>query len=85
MTLEPLLDGIEDAAADPLLQDPDRELTLLNAVFLGALVVLILLLAGDAFDTLVVVVLEGATLGGVGALWKKEEKISWNPVDGIAV
>lgn len=44
-------------------------LTLLNAVLLGALVVLILLLAGDTLDALVEVVLEGGALGGVGAIW----------------
>lgn len=47
-------------------------LTLLNAVLLGALVVLILLLASDALDALVEVVLEGGALGGVGALWRIE-------------
>jgi hypothetical protein len=45
-------------------------LTLLNTVLLGALVVLILLLASDALDTLVVVVLVGGALSRVGALWK---------------
>lgn len=43
-------------------------LTLLNAVLLGALVILILLLAGDALNALIVVVLVGSTDGGVGAL-----------------
>jgi hypothetical protein len=46
----------------------DRILTLLNAVLLGTLVVLILLLAGDTLDALVEVVLVGSALGGVGAL-----------------
>ena len=43
-------------------------LTLLDAVLLGALVILILLLAGDALNALVVVVLVGSADGGVGAL-----------------
>ena len=46
-------------------------LTLLDAVLLGTLVVLILLLAGDALDALVEVVLVGGALSGVGALWMK--------------
>jgi hypothetical protein len=46
----------------------DGKLTLLNAVLLGTLVVLILLLAGDTLDALVEVVLVGSALGGVGAL-----------------
>ena len=46
-------------------------LTLLDAVLLGTLVVLILLLAGDALDALVEVVLVGGALSGVGALWIK--------------
>lgn len=43
-------------------------LTLLDAVLLGALVILILLLAGDALNALIVVVLVGSADGGVGAL-----------------
>jgi hypothetical protein len=43
-------------------------LTLLDAVLLGALVILILLLAGDALNALVVVVLVRSADGGVGAL-----------------
>lgn len=53
-----------------------QELTLLNTVLLGTLEVLILLLAGDALDTLVVVVLVGGALGGVGALWKKDKLVA---------
>lgn len=48
------------------------ELTFLNAVLLGALVVLVLLLTGDTLDALVVVVLVGSTLGGVLALCSTE-------------
>jgi hypothetical protein len=47
-------------------------LTLLDTVLLGTLVVLILFLAGDAFNALVEVVLVGSALGGVGALCRKE-------------
>lgn len=43
-------------------------LTLLDAVLLGALVILILLLAGNALNALVVVVLVRSADGGVGAL-----------------
>ena len=43
-------------------------LTLLDAVLLGSLVILILLLAGDALNALIVVVLVGSADGGVGAL-----------------
>lgn len=43
-------------------------LTLLDAVLLGALVILILLQAGDALNALVVVVLVRSADGGVGAL-----------------
>lgn len=47
------------------------KLTLLNAILLGALVVLTLLfLAGDTLNALIVVVLVGGALGGVGALWR---------------
>ena len=53
-----------------------KELTLLNTVLLGALVVLILLLAGDALNTLVVVVLVGGALSGVGALWRKYKLVA---------
>lgn len=53
-----------------------KKLTLLNTVLLGTLEVLILLLAGDALDTLVVVVLVGGALGGVGALWKKDKLVA---------
>ena len=45
--------------------------TLLNAVLLGTLVVLVLLLAGDALDALVEVVLVWGALSGVGALCSK--------------
>jgi hypothetical protein len=41
---------------------------LLDAVLLGALEILILLLAGDALNAFIVVVLVGSTDGGVGAL-----------------
>lgn len=44
-------------------------LTLLNAVLLGTLVVLVLLLPGHTLDALIVVVLVGGALGGLGALW----------------
>lgn len=44
------------------------ELTLLNAVLLGALVVGVLLLLGYALDALIEVVLVGGALGRVGAL-----------------
>ena len=44
------------------------KLTLLNTVLLGTLVVFILLLAGDALDALVVVVLVRSALSGVCAL-----------------
>lgn len=43
-------------------------LTLLDAILLGALEILILLLAGDALNALIVVVLVGSADGGVGAL-----------------
>lgn len=46
----------------------DGELTLLDAVLLGTLVVGVLLLSGDTLNALVEVVLEGGALGGVGAL-----------------
>lgn len=49
--------------------EPRMSLTLLDTVLLGTLVVLILLLAGDALDALVEVVLVGGALSGVGALW----------------
>lgn len=42
-------------------------LTLLDAILLGALEILILLLAGDALNALIVVVLVGSADGGVGA------------------
>lgn len=45
-------------------------LTLLDTVLLGALVVLVLLLLGNALDTLFVVVLVGGALSGVGAIYK---------------
>ena len=47
----------------------DSQLTLLNAVLLGTLVVLVLLLASDTLDALVVVVLVRSALSRVGALW----------------
>lgn len=46
--------------------------TLLNTVLLDSLeVITLLLLAGDALDTLVVVVLVRGALGGVGAVWEQ--------------
>jgi len=44
------------------------QLTLLNAILGGTLVVLVLLLPGHTLNALIVVVLVGGALGGVGAL-----------------
>lgn len=46
-------------------------LTLLDAVLLGTLVVLVFLLAGNALNALVEVVLVGGALGGVGTLCRR--------------
>jgi hypothetical protein len=61
-----------DSNALQITPQSDGILTLLNAVLLGALVVLILLLAGDTLDALVEVVLVGSALSGVGALWTRK-------------
>jgi TRAP-type mannitol/chloroaromatic compound transport system permease large subunit len=55
------------------------KLTLLNAVLLGTLEVLILLLLHDTLNALIVVVLVGGALGGVGTFCRAigQSRISW--------
>jgi hypothetical protein len=60
-------------------------LTLLDTVLLGALVVLVLLLLGDALNALVVVVLVGGTLGGVGAFYMKGDVSKFKSKAGLKV
>ena len=47
------------------------KLTFLDTVFLGALVIWVLLLVGDALGARLVVVLCGNTLGGLGAICRQ--------------
>ena len=48
------------------------KLTFLDTVFLGALVICVFQMPGDALGALVVVVLQGGTLGGFGALYRRQ-------------